>query len=358
LPLTLDQTDLFTFDSATLAEFGVVAYAPTYPLWTDDAGKLRHVRVPRGQSIRFDPETKHFVIPPNTRFYKTFLKEILTLDGTKRFRKIETRLIVSRPDGESLFGTYEWNDTETQATLVTSPLRGGEPFTDILKILVIDEPKAAEVQKLKDAGTIRNLTYELDQQHAVRRYAIPGRERCIQCHQGSESFILGFNPLQVNRRPCSAETLAAQGHCEGGVLYPAGPDEVSQLERLIAYGVITDFDPETDRIRLEDPQGTAEAPRPFRTEQELVAQGYVLGNCAHCHNPLGYPTRLNPELGTLLDFLPSEKGGLFGFPLERYSPRIKRGPAGDVVLPYITPSLRDIIPKEGYVVGASHKWVP
>lgn len=344
LPLTLDQTDLVTLDSAQLAQLGVIAYAPTYPLWTDDAGKLRHVRVPRGESIRFNPETKNFDIPPNTRFYKTFLKEVLALDGKKRFRKIETRLIVSRAGDEPLFGTYEWNDSETQATLVTSPLRNGEPFTDILKIVITDEPKAAEIKKLKDEGKIRNYTYELDAQHAARRYAMPGRERCIQCHEGSESFILGFTPLQVNRRPCAEETLAADGYCEGGVLEPAGADEVSQLERLISYGVITNFDTEKDLIRLEDPQGSAAAPRPFRTPQELVAQGYLLGNCAHCHNPIGYPTKLNPELGELLDFIPSEKGGVFGFPLERYSPRIQRGATAEIKLPYITPSLRDIAP--------------
>ncbi len=48
LPAHLTDTDLITFDSATLAQYGVVAYAPGYPLWSDNAGKLRHVRVPRG----------------------------------------------------------------------------------------------------------------------------------------------------------------------------------------------------------------------------------------------------------------------------------------------------------------------
>jgi mono/diheme cytochrome c family protein len=347
LPATLDQTDLFTFDSAELARYGVVAYAPTYPLWTDDAGKLRYVRVPRGESIKFNKQTKLFDIPKNTRFYKTFLKEVTTLDGSRRYRKIETRVIVSRGNEESLFGTYEWNDEETQATLVTAPQRSGEPFTDVLKTLIIDEPKAADVNAQKAAGTIRNITYELDQQHAVRRYAIPGKERCIQCHQGNKDFILAFSPLQVARRACDQATLEEKGHCDGGVIHPAGADEVSQLERLISYGVITGFDPETDLQPLEAPQGTPEAPRPLRTPQELVAQGYILGNCAHCHNPIGYPTRQNPELGPLLNFMPGEEGGIFGFPLDRYSPRIRRGIHGDIQLPYITPSLRDIVPQDG-----------
>lgn len=343
LPLTLDETDLYTLDSATLAENGVIGYAPTYPLWSDDAGKLRFVRVPRGQSIRYNPETRDFDIPANTRFYKTFLKVGTGLDGQKRYKKIETRLIVSRPDGGSLFGTYAWNEQETRAELVVDPLRNGEPFRDRLISVVVNDLKYKEIYDKVQAGELRNLTYELEQAKAIRHYAIPGSERCVQCHMGSSSssFVLGFSPLQVNQRPCSKETLAKDGFCEGGVIQPTGPDEVSQLQRLIDYGVITGYDPAQHLIKLEDPQGKKGA-RPMRSPEELVAQGYMLGNCAHCHNPSGYPSVLNPELADLLDFLPSQRGGIFGFPLDRVSPRIKRGSQGEVSLPYITPSLRDI----------------
>lgn len=351
LPLKLDQTDQFTFDSEELAKFGVIAYSPAYPLWTDDAGKLRYIRVPRGTSVKYVKETKTFDIPENTRFYKTFLKKVKTGPEEYRYRKIETRLIVSRNNGQSLFGTYEWNNEETSATLVTSPLRSGEPFTDVLKTIITDEPLAAELQRKKEAGQIRNVTYELDRQHAVRRYAIPGSERCIQCHMGNPQFVLAFSPLQVNHRPCDQATLDSQGYCEGGIIETAGADEASQLERLIAYGVITGYDEEP--LKLEESQGS----RKPRTPQELVAQGYVLGNCAHCHSPRGYPTMQNPELRELLDFLPSDVGGIFEFPLDRVSPRIKRGQLGEISLPYITPSLRDIMIAP---VGDrdKYKWVP
>jgi hypothetical protein len=59
LPEHLGDTDLFSLDSGTLAKYGVLAYAPAYPLWSDDAGKLRHVRVPVGTSIHFDKTTQH-----------------------------------------------------------------------------------------------------------------------------------------------------------------------------------------------------------------------------------------------------------------------------------------------------------
>jgi len=84
LPNTLEQTDLFSFDSARLATYGVIAYVPAYPLWSDSAAKLRYVRVPRGQSIKYDSKTKQFDIPKNTRFYKTFFRKVIDFDGVER----------------------------------------------------------------------------------------------------------------------------------------------------------------------------------------------------------------------------------------------------------------------------------
>lgn len=348
LPPRLEQTDLFTLDTATLARYGVIAYAPGYPLWSDDAGKLRLVRVPRGQSISFDQATQTFNIPANTRFYKTFLKKIIDTDGSTRYRKIETRLIVSRPDTKlpdgtnqptAIFGTYVWNDDETAATLMTDPLRNGQPFSDRLITYVTDEPGAAAVR----ATNPYNLTYALDQKHLLRRYAIPGSDRCLDCHMGSpsQSFVLGFTPLQLKRRPVG----------QGGVIDPAAADELTQLQRLIDYGVITGVNSPDDIANLEDSQGS----RKPRNDQELTAQAYMVGNCAHCHNPRGEPSVDNPELATVLNFLPGPNGGVFQFPLETFSPRITRGPGGNVPVPYITPSLMEY-PVEGDTQGLT--WVP
>lgn len=345
LPERLDQTDLVSLDAEELAHYGVIAYAPGYPLWSDDAGKLRHVRVPRGQAITFDKEKQKFVFPTNTRFYKTFMKKIVDTDGRYRYRKIETRIIVARPDdtlpdgtirNNALYGTYAWSDDETHADLVTDPLRDAEPFRDRTITYITDEPTAAAIKAQKP----QNLTFALDDAHVLRRYAIPGSERCQQCHMGSpsESFVLGFTPLQIYRRP--------QG--EGGVIEPSAPDELNQLQRLIDYGVLRGVTA-ADIVLLEDSQGTR---RP-RNDYELKAQSYMLGNCAHCHNPRGYPTVRNPVLKDVLDFLPSATGGIFQFPLDRVSPRITRGLGGSISIPYITPSLMD------YPSGASTGfWTP
>ena len=334
LPERLEQTDLTTLDSEALARRNVIAFAPAYTLWADNAKKIRMLRTPVGSSIRFDRERQEFEIPANTRFYKTFLKKVIDLRGNDSYRKLETRLIVSRPDERmpdgstrhgALFGTYAWNEAETEAVLVRDPLRNGKPFRDRLITYVTDEKAAEDVI----AEGPDNLQHALEKAGLTRTYAIPGSERCIQCHMGSPmaNFVLGFTPLQVHRQPLG----------ERGVIEPAERDELSQLQRLIDYGVITEM-ASPDEVVLLDASQQARAPR---NDHELAAQGYMLGNCAHCHNPRGYPSVIAPELSELLDFMPSERGGIFQFPLERFSPRIYRGVYQNVPQPYITPSLHD-----------------
>ena len=337
LPATLDQTDLVTLDSAALAKNGVISYAPTYPLWSDNAGKMRYVRVPRGKSITLDKQTQQFDIPPNTRFYKTFLKQVVDASGNPNtYKKIETRLIVSRPDinmpdgtvqQTALYGTYLWNEDESQASLLTDPLRDGKPFADRLFTYITDESKAqAIIDQMPD-----NLGDALLNAGVARHYAVPSAERCVQCHMGSpsQSFILGFTPLQVSRRANS----------EGGVYEAAVGDELTQLQRLIDYGVVTGVTSAADILPLEQAEGT----RAPRNDHELAAQAYMVGNCAHCHNARGFPSTKEPALKGFLTFLPGAGSGegIFQMPLDFFSPIRQRGTAQNVPIPYITPSLYD-----------------
>jgi len=338
LPDNLADTDLVTLDSDMLARNGVISYAPAYPLWSDDAGKMRYVRVPHGQSIKFDKATQQFQIPPNTRFYKTFLKKVVDADGNTSFRKIETRIIVSRPDVNladgtaqqtALYGTYVWNADETEAVLLTDPLRNGKPFRDRLISYITDEVKAQSVADNLPAGENLGFALQVENPGLVRHYAIPGSERCVQCHMGSpsQSFVLGFTPLQV--------ALIAKG--QSGVIEPAVGDELTQLARLISYGVVSGMTSQADVLPLERSQGS----RAPRNDAELGAQAYMLGNCSHCHNPRGFPTRKEPALKDLLNFLPGPNGGIFQFPLDRSSPVRYRTASQDVPIPYVTPSVRD-----------------
>jgi mono/diheme cytochrome c family protein len=103
-------------------------------------------------------------------------------------------------------------------------------------------------------------------------------------------------------------------------------------------------------LPLERSQGD----RQPRNEHELKAQGYMLGACANCHNPRGFPSIKSPELKSILDMFPSGTGGVFQCPLERFSPLRKRGFGQDVPMPYITPSLREYpVDRE-----ATDNWTP
>src|SRR5204862_2297911 len=108
-------------------------------------------------AVVFEPATQQFRTPPNTRFYKTFPRKVVDGSGYTSWRKIETRLIVSRPDGvaddgsgsakpTALYGTYLWNDSETEARLLRDPLRDGTPFRDRLISVVVDEPAAHAIE--------------------------------------------------------------------------------------------------------------------------------------------------------------------------------------------------------------------
>ncbi|WP_394849192.1 hypothetical protein LZC95_17315 [Pendulispora brunnea] len=287
LPVKLQETDVTSLDAEVLARKGTFAYAPEYPLWSDDAQKLRLVHVPAGKPITYDPATKHFVIPPNTRFYKTFFKAVVEQDGVTRYRKMETRIILTREKAEdAVFGSYVWNSDETSAKLLGTGLNpdapdqretylNGKPFPDYVRPYRISE---------------------ISQDN--RSYAVPGSERCIACHTGSEgqNFILGFTPTQIHRRPKG----------EGGNLAPeVGASELDMASRLMAYGVVTGI-AASDLPKLEE----SALPRRPRNQDELRVQAYAVGNCAHCHNENGYAVRSNPSLGRF-DLSPG--GTVFGF---------------------------------------------
>jgi hypothetical protein len=284
LPEKLSQTDLFTLDSLALAKKGTLSYNVEYPLWADNAEKGRYVHFPavwnekeqqwKTSGATFNPDTKNLEIPPNTRFYKTFYKAVLDTSGNTVFRKIETRIIVVRKQPQSpLMGSYRWNDQETIATLVTNPYRDGSPWKDDIFKVVIDEVTGKQ-----------------------RKYAIPGRQRCVECHQGSADFVLGFTPLQLNRRAFG----------EAGRDRTIGDDEKTQIMRFLDAGILKNVR-ESSELPVLELSGASDP----KNIHELRLQGYLVGNCAHCHNPDGFAMKENQ---VTLDL---REGKLFNFDTRR-----------------------------------------
>lgn len=82
------------------------------------------------------------------------------------------------------------------------------------------------------------------------RHDIPGVEDCKACHEGRANVVLGLSALQLS----------------------------SQLEALVRRGAVAQL-----------PEGLLKAPPRLAaaSEPERAALGYLLGNCAHCHNAEG-----------------------------------------------------------------------
>lgn len=287
LPDDLGETDLFTFDALYLAKKGTIEYNVEYPLWADNAEKGRYVHVPakkdeqgnfKPQAVQLLPDKNTSLIPPNTRFYKTFYKSFKYGDNKTTFRKVETRIIVTRAPGkEPLYGSYKWDEREERATLVKTPYRNGTGFKDDIFEVRTGKPEDPK-----------------------RKYVIPGADRCVDCHKGSpaQDFILGFTPLQLNRRAMSPTNINKK----------VTRDDLSQVDRLQKSGVINGFQAAAELPQLEAFKFTADQ-KPPRTDHELRFGAYAVGNCAHCHNPDGFAMK---ESFVNLNFSP---GFIFGRPL-------------------------------------------
>lgn len=98
----LDATD------ATQPAAGLIPYDVNSPLWSDGAGKERFFAIPNGKTITVNAEGD-FVLPTGSVTVKTF-----SLGGSR----VETRLFVRHDDGGWAGYTYEWNDAQTDATLL------------------------------------------------------------------------------------------------------------------------------------------------------------------------------------------------------------------------------------------------
>lgn len=290
LPEHLSDTDMVSLDPLTLAERGTLAYNVEYPLWADNADKGRWVHVPwilkdgqlQKQSIEYDAKTQTFKIPDNTRFYKTFYKAVTLPNKQIRMRRMETRIIVARtPWKNSLFGSYQWDETEQVATLVTAPYRDGTAWKDVSFNMIIDEGSGK-----------------------TRMYAIPGRQRCIDCHSGSSgnNFVLGFTPLQINKRR----------QFEAGRLEPSFDHDLSQVQRFIDYGLVANLKSADELPKLE-----TSGRLPPRNDYDLRANAYFVGNCFHCHNTRGMA--FTPENGVQLALGP---GDTFSFNTQQKSVQI------------------------------------
>jgi hypothetical protein len=200
LPMRLSETGLFAdVPSETLGP-AVLAYTPRFALWSDGAEKRRWIALPDGATIDTS-DMDDWIFPEGTRFWKEF-----TRDGVR----VETRVLekIGPGDADWIGAAYMWNEDQSDALLT---------------------PGGAE----NASGTAHD---------------VPDASRCMGCHGGRRSRVLGFSIIQL------------------------AWDEPSGVELAMLVS----------ENRLTAPPAS-EATVPG-DETERAALGYIHANCSHCHN--------------------------------------------------------------------------
>lgn len=226
-PRKLSDSGLYASLKDLTPAAGVIPYAINAEPWADHAVAERWLALPNDLSIKVEGETWTF--PRDAVLVKTLLLDMRQGDPTSR-RRIETQIL--HFDGaEWQPYTYQWNDEQSDATLVAAA--GAERVFDIA------DPHIA-------GGT---------RQQAWR---FSGRAECQRCHNKWSGSALAFNLPQLNMQ------------------FNNGGTRVSQLDTF-AQIKLFDKPPSNKKppelANLRDPSASL----------ETRARAYLHANCAHCH---------------------------------------------------------------------------
>jgi uncharacterized repeat protein (TIGR03806 family) len=215
-PQTLSATGCVDAADARKPAAGLIPYDVNVPLWSDGADTRRFMALPDGARIHVDADGQ-LELPIGA-----VLMEELSLGGNR----VETRLLMRHDDGNWAGYSYEWNDAQTDATLL--------------------------------AGARERMV------GAVPWY-FPSRNECLECHNGVAGRTLGLEISQLNR----------------DFAYPSGLG-ANQLTTLDHIGLL-DAPIGAPAMLPALPQLGGSAPLSDR------ARAYLHANCAICHRPNGPP---------------------------------------------------------------------
>lgn len=233
-PITLlSQTGCMdASDTKKFASF-VVPYEVNSPLWSDSADKTRGMVLPAGQKIHvkdcaaqpsecpFGPsDTGKWVFPVGSVLLKNF-----SFDG----KLVETRLFVRFDEKNWVGYGYQWNEAQTDATIVNED----------------------------------GLQVNFNTGQRMVDWSYPSRLECMTCHTKFAGGTLGPETKQLNRDV-------------GGT---------NQIDAFIAKGMLDAPLVKPYEAALVTPYpGQAGAPPASATLDER-ARSYLHANCANCHRP-------------------------------------------------------------------------
>lgn len=213
-PNKLSATGCFAVDDPKQPAEGLVPYDLISTLWSDGSDKIRYFALPDDKTITIQDDGD-WDFPIGTVLVKTF-----SLGGVR----IETRLFMRHDDGGWAGYTYEWNDAQTDATLLPG-------------------------SKTKPVG--------------AQTWTYPSRSQCLQCHTEAAGGSLGLDTMNMNR----------------DAMYAATNRVSPQLATLEHIGMFANALPAV-RSAYASP---TDAAQPIAER----ARAYMQTNCAHCHRPDG-----------------------------------------------------------------------
>lgn len=204
---------------------GLIPYELNAPFWSDGAAKERWYAIPDNATIDVAADGD-WLFPIGSVLVKNF-----RLGG----QLIETRLFMRHTDGQWAGYSYEWNDTQTEATRLFG-------------------------------GKTKSI--------AGQEWIYPSGSECLQCHTAAANFSLGLEHGQLNR----------------DLTYPSSGLTANQLGTADAVDLLTLplSDAPANLPRFAEPDDTA-------ASLESRARSYLHSNCAGCHRP-GGPTPSGMDL--------------------------------------------------------------
>ena len=249
-PQELSQSGLFADVAGQLPAPGVVPFWIQAAAWADHATAERYVALPDHTTIAIHPEPievpesmfpELFTFPADGVLAKTISLEMKQGDPSSR-RKLETQIL--HFDGRYWRGyTYQWNDEQSDATLVAASGRN----------------RTFQIEDARAPGGRREQTWHF-----------ASRNECLQCHNPWAGFRLAFTVPQLNR-----------DHRYG--------DRVDNQLRTLEHIGIVAFDPpqppadDPEAAPIVTPRGQFADPADKSADLNGRARAWLHVNCAHCH---------------------------------------------------------------------------
>jgi len=245
LPL-LSQYELYKGAMADLnpAE-GTELYELTSHLFVDYSEKQRLLHIPSDTKIIANADGLPD-FPNGTIMVKTFYYYFDAASPSLGKNIVETRLMIKKNDIWS-FGTYEWNERQTDAVLA-------------------EDEKDVKVPYKDKNGNVQDIFFH-----------IPSNEQCAECHLYKNKNI----PIGLKLRNMNFDVIKNE-------------KSINQLEYFKNIGWLDDVN-HSELTTLPNWEDTSQ---PLETR----ARAYLDMNCAHCHNPEGTASNKRLDFNYETDF--------------------------------------------------------